>query len=280
MLETESIEPLLSSITNLEDATEEIQGEMAQVRTVVHHMAGRLTWLEHHVRTSAGLRPVAIDETSPALQDLARKANLAATARANILPDSERNRLQAHINRYDNLHRQRHQHLATAVTHSKALTDCPDFGGEHDAASTAFRAALTQANRLAEQINSTQDDVSDARVQLAADDEYRRAQSATLTEGEQAKIVLHRKLRQRITDAIGDRALFPAWFTTALGYSPPADGTTQWIGTAAELIAYRLTYAITDPAVALGPRPAPEQTTQAAWFSKKTTTLSNQRQWP
>lgn len=280
MLETEGIEPLRSSITDLEEATAELQGELAQTRTVVHHLAGRFTWLEYHVRTSTGLTAIAIDEASSALQDLARKANLAATARAGILSDLERNRLQNQINRHDNLRRQRQQQLATAVTHSKTLTDCPDSGDEHAAASTAFRTALAQTNQLAEQINSTRDDVSNARARLAADDEYRRAHAATIAEGEQAKIVLHRKLRQRITDAIGDRALFPAWFTTALGYSPPADGTTQWITAATELIAYRITYAITDPAVALGPRPAPDQAIRAAWYNTLATTLRNQRQWP
>jgi hypothetical protein len=280
MLETDSIEPLRSSITDLEEAAEEVQGELAQTSTVVRHLAGRLVWLEHHVRTSAGLTAVAIDEASPALQDLAHNADRAATARAGILPDLQRNRLQAQINRYDNLRRQRQQQLATAVTHSKILTSCPDSGNEHAAASAAFRAALAQANQLAEQIISARDDVSSARARQVADDEYRRTHAATIAEGEQAKIVLHRKLRQRITDAIGDRALFPAWFTTALGYSPPADGTTQWIAAAAELIAYRITYAITDPGVALGPRPAPDQAIRAAWYNTLTTTLRNQRQWP
>src|ERR1035438_2341079 len=83
-----------------------------------------------------------------------------------------------------------------------------------------------------------------------------------------------------IPAALAHRALFPASFTTALGYSPPADGTTQWIAAAAELIAYRITYAITDPGVALGPRPAPDQAIRAAWYNTLTTTLRNQRQWP
>jgi chromosome segregation ATPase len=279
-LETDGIERLCSSITDLEEATEELQSELAQTRTVVHHLVGRLTWLEHHIRTSAGLKAVAIDEASPALQELARKADLAATARAGILPNLQRNCLQAQINRHDNLRSQRQQQIATAVTHSEILTGCPDSGDEHAAASAAFRAALTQANQLAEQINSTQDDVSNAQVRLAADDEYRRTHAATIAQGEQAKIVLHRKLRQRITDAIGDRALFPAWFTTALGYSPPADNTTQWIAAATELITYRITYAIADLAVALGPRPDPDQAVRAAWYNALTTTLRDQRQWP
>ena len=91
------------------------------------------------------------------------------------------------------------------------------------------------------QLNSTQDDASKAQARLAADDEHRRTQATTIAEGEQAKIALHRKLRQRITDAIGDRALFPASFTTTLGYSPPADGTTDWIAAATALIAYAIT---------------------------------------
>src|SRR3954454_24261344 len=90
VLETDGIESLRSSITGLEEATEEVQGDLAQTRTVVHHLAGQLAWLEHHVRTSAGLMTVAIDEASPALQNLARKADLAATARAGILPDLQR----------------------------------------------------------------------------------------------------------------------------------------------------------------------------------------------
>lgn len=132
-------------------------------------------------------------------------------------------------------------------------------------------------------MNPTEDNepTSDLRARLhRRHDNYRRTHAATIAEGEQAKVVLYRKLRQRITDAIGDRALFPAWFTTALGYSPPADGTTQWIAAAAELIAYRVTYAITDPAVALGPRPDPDQAIRAAWYNTLTATLRNQRQWP
>ncbi|HXZ71976.1 MAG TPA: hypothetical protein VEH31_14075, partial [Streptosporangiaceae bacterium] len=105
-LEIDGIEPLRSSITDLEESTEELQSELAQTRTVVHHLAGRLTWLEHHVRTSAGLKAVAIDEASPALQELARKADLAATARAGILPDLQRNRLRIQINRHDDLRKQ------------------------------------------------------------------------------------------------------------------------------------------------------------------------------
>lgn len=280
ILETDSIEPLSSSVADLEQATEEMQRDLAQTRTVVQHLAGRLAWLEHHVRTGSGLVAVAIDEADPALQDLARRADLASTARAGILSESQRSYQQARIIRHDNLGQQRQQYLAEAVAQSKVLANCPNSGEEHAAASTAFRAAVSQADKLADQISSARDRASNARARLAADDEFRRTHAATIAAGEQAKVVLHRRLRQRITDAVGDRVLFPSWFTTALGYSPPAEGTTEWIAAATELIAYRITYGVTDPAVALGHPPDSDQAIRAAWFNTLTITLRKQRQWP
>jgi chromosome segregation ATPase len=280
MLETDSIEPLSSSVADLEQATEEMQRDLAQTRTVVQHLAGRLAWLEHHVRTGSGLVAVAIDEASPALQELARRADLASTAGAGILSESQRGYQQAQISLHDDLGEQRQQYLAEAVTQSRVLANCPSSGDEHGAAATAFRAALSQADKLADQISSTSDRASNARARLAADDEFRRTHAATIATGEQAKVVLHRRLRQRIIDAVGDRVLFPSWFTTALGYSPPAEGTTEWIAAATELIAYRITYGVTDPAVALGDRPDADQAIRAAWFNTLTIRLRKQRQWP
>ena len=171
ILETDSIEPLSSSVADLEQATEEMQRDLAQTRTVVQHLAGRLAWLEHHVRTGSGLVAVAIDEADPALQDLARRADLASTARAGILSESQRSYQQARIIRHDNLGQQRQQYLAEAVAQSKVLANCPKSGEEHAAASTAFRAAVSQADKLADQISSARDRASNARARLAADDE-------------------------------------------------------------------------------------------------------------
>ena len=279
MLETDDIEPIRSSVADLEETTEDIQGELARTRTVVRHLAGRIDWLEHHVRTNAGLKTIAIDEASPALRHLARKADLAANARAGILPDLQRSRLRAQIDRHDNLRKQRQQHLAAAVAHSKAIIDGLDAGDERTMASAAFAAAIAQASRLADQINSIRDDVFSAQTQLDADDEYRRSHSAAIGEGDQAKLILHRKLRQRITDAIGDRVSSPPGSPR-----PPLRPTSRTHRpahrTATELIANRITFAIDDRADALGPRPAQDQATRAAWFSTLTAALRNHRQWP
>lgn len=55
------------------------------------------------------------------------------------------------------------------------------------------------------------------------------------------------------------RELLPVWFTTSVGYKPPSRDTESWLDAAAGLLAYRLTYGVTDAVNALGP-PAEEAT--------------------
>ncbi len=59
----------------------------------------------------------------------------------------------------------------------------------------------------------------------------------------------------RLADAIRDRAPLPMWFVTVLGPVPPAHKTQEGMDLATQVLAYRVTYGITDHAVALGPAP-------------------------
>ena len=52
--------------------------------------------------------------------------------------------------------------------------------------------------------------------------------------------------------------MMPDWFSRDFGPTRPADGTQEWMDTAIEVFAFRLTYGITDPAVALGSPPSEE----------------------
>ncbi|MEU2930794.1 hypothetical protein ABZ636_38175 [Streptomyces sp. NPDC007251] len=62
-------------------------------------------------------------------------------------------------------------------------------------------------------------------------------------------------LRGRLADSIRDRAVMPVWFVTVLGAVPPANKTQEWLDLATQVLAYRVTYDITDQVVALGPEP-------------------------
>ncbi|MGW6878569.1 hypothetical protein ACWGHA_40325 [Streptomyces xanthophaeus] len=54
---------------------------------------------------------------------------------------------------------------------------------------------------------------------------------------------------------LGDRALLPMWFVTVLGPVPPAHKTQAWMDDATQVLAYQVTYGITDQVLALGPAP-------------------------
>jgi hypothetical protein len=43
----------------------------------------------------------------------------------------------------------------------------------------------------------------------------------------------------------------PSWFDTAFNLAPPADGTLEWLDTALDVLAYRMTYGITDVVITL-----------------------------
>ena len=74
------------------------------------------------------------------------------------------------------------------------------------------------------------------------------------------------QLRTRTDDAIRDAQLLPAWFTIVLGAHPPARDTEAWLRTAVDIVAYRMTYHVTDPTVALGREPSHEQPHRQSWY--------------
>jgi hypothetical protein len=77
----------------------------------------------------------------------------------------------------------------------------------------------------------------------------------------------------------GTPRLLPVWFTTSVGYEPPSRGTDSWLDAAAGLLAYRLTYGITDTVNALGP-PTQEAAdpARARWRADLTRELERARQ--
>jgi hypothetical protein len=68
----------------------------------------------------------------------------------------------------------------------------------------------------------------------------------------QAHAKLRRTLRSRLSEAIAGTDLLPVWFVTAFGPLPPARKADEWMDAATDLLAYRMTYQVTDKVVALG----------------------------
>lgn len=61
------------------------------------------------------------------------------------------------------------------------------------------------------------------------------------------------RVRDRLDTA--DSARLPAWLTLVLGHHPVGEDVAEWMDTATSLLAYRVTYEVVDPVVALGEPP-------------------------
>ena len=94
---------------------------------------------------------------------------------------------------------------------------------------------------------------------------------------QRANTKLRLRLRSRLSDALSGAELLPVWFVTAFGALAPSRNANDWMDAATDVLAYRLTYRITDPVVALGTPPdghrAPRRT---AWHQELTREL---RRW-
>ena len=60
---------------------------------------------------------------------------------------------------------------------------------------------------------------------------------------------------------------------TVLGPVPPAHKTQEWMDLATQVLAYRITYEVTDKVVALGPEPDRRVPRRTAWHRELTTGL-------
>ncbi len=136
-----------------------------------------------------------------------------------------------------------------------------------DAESRLRALATRRRTLLDEEIPAATAAAEKGRLALREADAVEARVVPQLERAERAWHDLQVRLRTRITDALGSNVLLPTWFGNALGVAPPS-GTSgdAWIRTAASVLAYRVTFGVTEPALPLGP-PAPEEadTTERRW---------------
>ncbi|WIX84961.1 hypothetical protein [Amycolatopsis sp. DG1A-15b] len=136
-----------------------------------------------------------------------------------------------------------------------------------DAESRLRALATRRRTVLDEELPAASAAAEKARLALREADAVEARVLPQLERAERAWHDLQVRLRTRITDALGSNVLLPTWFGNALGVAPPS-GTSgdAWIRTAASVLAYRVTFGVTEPALPLGP-PAPEDadTTERRW---------------
>jgi len=247
-------------LERVEGRAADVDRALGELGAVVKRLNARVEWLERHIRLhEAGTLVVELDDVDPALGRLAAVAEVGLAVRAGLLSAAERSGLHTTIEARAGAIDDRDARLAEALAASVTIAGTAYGRTEHREAITAFRAAVEAMRSAAGRADDLAAEAEEAEQRLAADEERLAMRADVIADGERAWEALLDHLRARIADAVGEGALLPAWFTSALGPIPPAEDTGPWMDAATELLAYRVTYEVSDPILALGPEPTGEE---------------------
>jgi chromosome segregation ATPase len=261
------VEDLPGQVTRLEgdlrevrdetrEKLEELESEVEGTDGQVERLLSRIEALERHIRQASGATVTDLDaDPGGELLALTRTVEAGHAARAGLLSDYERNRLQMDINSHKTAlaaHKKQRSDVITAA-HLLTQTQADDpqrKRAEHDL------VAAAQARGSGSRLRTLADAADTARQQLTADDKLRTSRAKKINTGTRADTTLRTKLRTRLTAAMDGAELLPLWFIKVMGPLPPARRAEAWLDAATDLLAYRTTYSISDPVSALGPAPA------------------------
>jgi hypothetical protein len=247
----------------------------AELEKAVANLDRRLRWLERYVRASDGAVTAPLDP-DPELVELARRAEQGLLLEEELLDSAARSARTATVARWKTWQQDRHTHRVAAVVASRRIAGTAPGTTDRQQAVAAFRTARRELAILDERRDRVRDAATQAEEELALDDALRHTHAADIDRGRTAWTTLTTRLRTRLVDMIDKGHLPPVWFVTVLGMSPSRDAEA-WLEVGTELLAYRVTYEITDPVVALGPDPdsidspdAVVSSRRRAWYRRLT----------
>jgi len=249
--------------TQLAEAVASVKDLMALVR----RMDARVLWLERRIRLSEAA-VLELDDVDPEVVRLAAVAESGRVARLALLTSSARDAMLHAVDVFETADATAAAERDRALGAAVRLADTEHPSGPHRSAATEFRAALTAMEVASGEAYRARDAAREARQRLRRDDALRSESEATVEDGERAWATLRVRLRTLVAEAVGTAALLPSWFTTVLGPMPPAEHTDRWMEVATELLAYRITYRIGDPVVALGPEPVGASRQRHDWWAE------------
>lgn len=221
-------------------------------------------WVERHIRASGNAIEVNFDDQASVLKPLVRKIKLGQQAQAQLLDDADRRQLKTSVALFDQQAIRIDELTAAALQASTTLTETGYGEEEHSKAAKAFRTAFSQRSKI-ELHQQQRTGAERARTRLEQDDRLRNTHAAAIQAGKDAAQTMRMRLRTTITKALGESALPPVWFANTLGITPPGTGTDEWLNTATEVVAYRITYGITNPVLALGAKPDINDSDRYSW---------------
>lgn len=261
------LEQVRRTVGELGARTADADAQVRELAVVVKRLDARVEWLERNIRLhDPAAVVVELDDVGPDLLQLAEVADAGQRARLALMPAATRSRLEADVAAHAETVRTRARQLQAALGASRVLADTPPSDEAHGRAIGEFRFAVGAMAEAAGHAQELARSAVEASEELTADERRRAGQARVIEAGEDAWDELLGRLRERLAEAVGEGALLPTWFTTVLGPIPPAQDTRSWMDAGTALLAYRVTYGVTDPIVGLGPDPVEaDGTRRRAW---------------
>ncbi|WP_028815218.1 hypothetical protein [Streptomyces flavidovirens] len=272
-----SLEDDLSTVRNdLTELDDDVRGHIQGTDQSLKRLTGRVQALEAHLLAAGGAPLADLDTIDPEWMKLARTANHGWHVRSGLLPRHQREAHRIKVREYEGAIAERDEHRDKVVEAAGILATQPRTSREFKQAVMDFGMSHTLAERHDQRARKLAGPAQTAQAALAQDDSLRQAKASLIEQGDKAERKLNWLLRSRLAEAIRDRALLPMWFVTVLGPVPPAHKTQEWMDLATQVLAYRVTYGITDQVVALEPAPDEYVPRRTEWYLELTKDL---RRW-
>jgi hypothetical protein len=256
-------------LRKVENRAVEVEATSHDLGALVKRLSARVEWLERNIRLQATAAEAPLDDVDSTEVELSQVAEAGHLARAELLPPAGRSALEAAVEAHSVAVRAQVHHRDAALAACEVLAETGRDDERHVTAVAEFRAsvvALTEARQRAKELARP---AIEAAEMLGEDEEQQVAVADVVAGGEQAWFALQSRLRTRVADAVGEGALLPAWFTAALGPMPSAEDTKAWMDVATSLLAYRVTYGVSDPVTTLGRQPGEAETARRrAWYQQ------------
>lgn len=272
-----NIEDDLGTVRNdLTELDDDVRGHIGDTDQALKRLTGRVQALEAHLLAAGGAPLADLDTIDPEWKKLAQTANHGWHVRSGLLPQHRREAHRLKIREYEGAIAERDEHRDKVVEAAGILATQPRTSREFKQAVTDFGMSHTLAESHEQRARKLAGPAQAAQTALAQDDCLRQAKASLIEQGDKAERKLNWRLRGRLAEAIRDRALLPMWFVTVLGPVPPAHKTQEWMDLATQVLAYRVTYEITDQVVALGSAPSEYVPRRTEWHRELTKDL---RRW-
>lgn len=272
-----SLEDDLSTARNdLTELDDDVRDHIQDTEQALKRLTGRIQALEAHLLAAGGAPLADLNTVDPEWKKLARTASHGWHVRSGLLPGHQREAHRLKVREYEGAIAERDDHRDKVVEAAGVLATQPRTSRDFKQAVMDFGMSNTLAESHDQRAQKLAAPAQAAQAALAQDDSLRQAKASLIDQGDRAERKLNLLLRSRLADAIRDRALLPMWFVTVLGPVPPAHKTEEWMDHATQVLAYRVTYGITDQVVALGAAPDEYVPRRTEWHREL---VKNLRRW-